>query len=44
MKMVMVIFLVLVSPNIFASKARMEGLGQDSQTGSFFLPDSRSVF
>ena len=44
MKMVIVIFLVLVSSQIFASKARMEGLGQDSQTGSFFLPDPRSVF
>ena len=44
MRMIIVIFSILLSPAIFASKARMEGLGQDSQTGSFFLPDSRSVF
>jgi hypothetical protein len=34
----------LLSTGAYASKARMQALGQDTQRGSYFLNDSRNVF
>ena len=36
--------LAVLSTTAFASKARLEALGQNSDTGSFFISDSRNVF
>lgn len=36
--------LALLSTSAWATKARMEALGQSSATGSYFLSDSRNVF
>lgn len=36
--------LAMLSTNAFASKARMEALGQDSRLGSNYISDSRSIF
>jgi hypothetical protein len=36
--------LAVLSTSAFASKARMEALGQDADKGSFYLEDTRNVF
>lgn len=36
--------LAVLSTSAYATKARMEALGQDSSKGSFFIQDSRNVF
>ena len=36
--------LALLSTSAFATKARMEALGQDADRGSFYIDDSRNVF
>lgn len=36
--------LAVLSTSAFATKARMEALGQDTDRGSYYLEDSRSVF
>jgi hypothetical protein len=36
--------LAVLSTSAFASKARMEALGQGSATGSYYIADSRSIF
>lgn len=36
--------LAVLSTSAFASKARLEALGQDSSKGSFYVEDSRNIF
>ena len=36
--------LAVLSTSAFASKARMEALGQDSKIGSYYIADSRTIF
>mgnify|MGYP003962117203 CR=1 FL=1 len=43
-KIIVAAGLAVLSTSAFATKARMEALGQDANTGSFFMGDSRSVF
>ena len=43
-KMTIVAALAALSTSAFASKARMEALGQDDDRGSYFMMDSRNVF
>ncbi len=43
-KLVSFLVLLLAGGNLFASKARLESLSQNSSTGSNYILDSRSVF
>ena len=43
-KHVMIATLAVLSTSAFASKARMEALGQNSDTGSHYIQDTRNVF
>ncbi len=43
-KIAVVAGLAVLSTSAFATKARMQALGQDQALGSFFMRDSRSVF
>lgn len=43
-KMIAVAGLAVLSTSAFATKARMQALGQDIQDGSLFMRDSRTVF
>ena len=42
--LLLVIALLLISSGAFASKARMQALGQDAEAGSYYVSDTRSVF
>ncbi len=42
--LLLVVGLALLSTSAFATKARMESLGQDGANGSFYLTDTRNVF
>ncbi|MBI2522182.1 MAG: hypothetical protein HYV97_17315 [Bdellovibrio sp.] len=42
--LLLVVGLALLSTSAFATKARMESLGQDGANGSFYLSDTRNVF
>ncbi|MCK5072770.1 MAG: hypothetical protein KAQ98_05035 [Bacteriovoracaceae bacterium] len=42
--LLLVTALLLISSGAFASKARMQALGQDAETGSYYVSDTRSVF
>lgn len=43
-KIAIVAGLAVLSTSAFATRARMEGLGQDQAQGSFFMRDSRTMF
>lgn len=36
--------LMMTAPSVYATKARMQGLGQSQQIGSYYLNDTRNVF
>ena len=42
--MTIVASLAVLSSSAFATKARMEALGQDNDKGSYFMMDSRNIF